>query len=731
MEYLAHSARPDQGIPVQIYGEHITETRRLANNNADATGKYCPKYSVLLKAVSALAGEYHDFGKLDDENQAVLSGAQPAKRLPVQHVDAGVVHLLQTDKQCNKLAAFVCYSHHIGLQSLPKEKAKGKHCFRDEENPALLKHTEESLHAYITRHRSCVLDTPIDDTPNIGLSEPQVFLRMALSCLANADHSDTARHYGEIQGEPVLLRATERLTKLDRCITELGSNVADQRVRQRNAVYADCRNADTNPKIYACDSPVGSGKTFAVMAYLLKVAAEKGLRRIFVVLPYTSIIEQSVKEYRRALVLEGENPDEVVAEHHHRADFSSSDVRCYTTLWQAPIVVTTAVQFFETLASNAPGALRKLHQVPGSAIFLDEAHAALPAKLWPQAWKWLTTLGAEWGCRFVLGSGSLTRFWELGEFVNPPARLPELVISKTRESMLAVEGLRVRYCRRADLLGLNEILKWLPTLPGPRLLIGNTVQSAAVIAQAIATRFGRRAVEHLSTALTPADREKTLWAVKSRLGDKHDNEWTLVATSLVEAGMDFSFRTGFREAAGLVNLIQLGGRINRHLEYSFSEVWTFQLKEQDNLRAHRDFELAAKVLDGLFEEGRVSPDDCKEALRREIRKKGLADPISQSESACDFPKVAEEFQVISGETCTAVVDEDLKERLHRRERVLRRDIQRGSVQIWGNRIAELQIPEFSYYPGLYFWTLSYDTFIGYMKGILDDKAFLSSGGAIV
>lgn len=731
MEYLAHSARSDQGIPAQTYGEHITETRQLANDNADAVGKYCPRYSALLKATSALAGEYHDFGKLDDANQAVLSGAQPAKRLPVQHVDAGVVYLSQTDKQCNKLAAFVCYSHHIGLQSLPKESAKGKHCFRDEEDPKLLKHTEDTLHDYLARHRSCVREKAVGELANVDLPEPQLFLRMALSCLADADHGDTARHYGETQTKPVMLRAKDRLAKLDNYIAELGNNTADQRVRQRNAVYTDCRHADTTPQMYACDSPVGSGKTFAVMAHLLRAADDKELRRIFVVLPYTNIIEQSVNEYRKALVLDGERPEEVVVEHHHRADFSAPDVRCFTTLWQAPIVVTTAVQFFETLASNAPAALRKLHRVPGSAVFLDEAHAALPARLWPQAWNWLTALSNEWGCHFVFGSGSLTRFWEFEEFSDPPARLPELVTLKTRGSMLAVEGSRIRYRRRADSVGLNEVLEWIPALPGPRLLIVNTVQSAAVIAQAIASHFGRRSVEHLSTALTPADREKTIWAVKSRLADKHDNEWTLVATSLVEAGVDFSFRTGLREAAGLVNLIQLGGRINRHLEYSLSEVWTFQLKEQANLRAHRDFELPAKVLNQLFEEGRISPNDCKEALRREIRKKGLADPISQSESACDFPKVSEEFEVISGETRTVVVDQDLREKLHRRERVLRRDIQRGSVQIWGNRIAELRIPEFSHYPGMYSWTLGYDTFIGYMKGILDDKAFLSSGGAIV
>jgi CRISPR-associated endonuclease/helicase Cas3 len=88
-----------------------------------------------------------------------------------------------------------------------------------------------------------------------------------------------------------------------------------------------------------------------------------------------------------------------------------------TQRWDAPIVVTTAVQFFETLASNDPAALRKFHQVPGSAIFVDECHAAMPAPLWPQMWRWLRELCEDWGCHLVLGSGSLARFWDSEEFV--------------------------------------------------------------------------------------------------------------------------------------------------------------------------------------------------------------------------------------------------------------------------------------------------------------------------
>ena len=164
----------------------------------------------------------------------------------------------------------------------------------------------------------------------------------------------------------------------------------------------------------SCDGPVGLGKTTAVTAYLMRVAAETTpqLRRLFIVAPYTNIITQTVERLRAALVLPGERPEDVVAEHHHRVDFDNIADRDLAALWRAPVVVTTAVQFFETLASNEPSRLRKLHELPGSAVFIDEAHAVLPTPLWPQNWRWLCQLAESWSCRFVFASGSQAQFWE-------------------------------------------------------------------------------------------------------------------------------------------------------------------------------------------------------------------------------------------------------------------------------------------------------------------------------
>lgn len=736
MSYLAHSARPDRGIPAQEYREHVVETRRRAQENAARAGRHAPKYARLLEAAAALAGEFHDMGKLDDENQAVLSGKVKAKKLPVQHVDAGVAHLLSKGTLSHQYAAFISYAHHIGLQSVAKEVNKADLFLRDEKTVAL---TAERVNQYLDRHFIGVSEQRFIVPGPAELEKPQLFLRMALSCQVDADHGDTARHYGEApRGELYELRQQERLVALDRYVGTLGNGSDDDRAKARQAVYAACRNADTAPSLYACDSPVGTGKTTAVMAHLLRAAHDKGLRRVFVVLPYTNIINQSVDVYRKALVLDGEQYEEVVAAHHHRAEFSNPDARQFTALWQAPVIVTTAVQFFETIASNQPAALRKLHNLAGSAIFIDEAHAALPASLWPQAWRWIRELAQEWGCHFVFGSGSLTRFWELPDFVEPPEKLPELVSGEIRSDLIGNETQRVTYRQKPDALNVAELLAWLRDLAGPRLLIVNTVQSAAAIAKALRDTDGVEKVEHLSTALMPVDRERTLARVRKRLQQYEGNpgnaelaDWTLVATSCVEAGVDLSFRVGLRESASLVSLIQVGGRVNRSQKYECAEVWTFTLQETDLLRQHPGFKESSKVLSMMFTENKVSPNDCKEALRREVSLSGLKDAIRGHENAMDFPEVNKLFRVIDANTYTVVVDDEIKQRLKSWEKVRWGEIQKHSVQIWGYRIESLKIPEFAQYPGLYEWSLAYDSFLGYMAGVLEVAEFTTSGGAVV
>jgi len=525
--YLAHSAKGN--IPAQSYQAHVCNVYEMALVNAARAEGYS-KYSSLMKDTVALAALYHDLGKLAPENQQVLKSSN-RESLPLHHWDAGVAALQSGGLSlAENLAALFVYSHHIGLQSLPDENAKGKgNVFRDislcQEGKSVKEIIDKGMHDYLEGHKSVLTELPeMQKSEWHGAVPTPLFMRMALSCLVDADHTDTARHYNNIIPEgDIPLHSERRLTSLDNYVAGLSKDSAgkkrSQSERERNKlrqqVYDSCRNTYPSDKGFiTCDSPVGTGKTTAVMAHLLNVAKTNKLRRIFVVLPFTNIIDQSVDIYRDALVLTGENREKVVAAHHHKAEFEDLSSRIFSFLWNAPITVTTAVQFFETLASNHPASLRKLHQLAGSAIFIDEAHAALTAPLWAQAWKWLRELVDDWGCYIVLASGSLNRFWELEEFSDPPLiNIPELVDDTVRKAALTSDSIRINYVKKDKRLNAGEISDWIKELQGPRLIILNTVHSAASVAKMLFKSYGDKRlgfVEHLSTALAPIHRKTIL-----------------------------------------------------------------------------------------------------------------------------------------------------------------------------------------------------------------------------
>ena len=721
MELLAHSAQGD--IDAQPYKKHVCSVYRIALKNMRAALKFYSgqekQKKALQDAVSAGA-LLHDLGKLDDENQNALREADDPKKLPLNHVDAGTAWLWQKK---NYSSALLVYCHHRGLFSLSSEckKGDGKLAFRDEEIASIV---DKRLENYITKHKRELRLPKVSENSFIlnGLS-----LRLALSCLVDADHHDTARHYnGECSNLIAPLpRWEERLHALDQYVTKLAENgKRDLRNALRDEVYQACRCAATEYPLRYCDAPVGTGKTTAVMAHLLSVAAKRNLRHIFVVLPYTNIIEQSVNVYRKALVLDGEDPEEVVAAHYHQADFSGLFSRQFATLWKSPIIVTTGVQFFETLASCKTSRLRKLHELPGSAVFIDEAHAVMPLHLWPQQWLWLQELARDWNCHFVLASGSLVKFWEHESFSQSKLNVESLLPPELRKKLQSFEKQRVIFPVRKPPLNRQELIEYILSKPGPRLVILNTVQSAAVIAHEM--RKQGYDVLHLSTVLTPKDRGRIIERVNKRLKNKSFTDWTLVATSCVEAGVDFSFKTAFRESCSVTSLIQIGGRANRHGTDKYSEVIDFRVRDK-LLNKHPAFDVSRTVLDQMFGEGLIeslAPDEmATEAVFRELGKSNIIEKskcIKDQESAQEYKEVAKLSRVINADSHIVVIHEGIVSKLENRERVSWIDILKNSVQIWSNKVNELGLEEIKYHPELYHWgSYPYDPeFLGYMEALL-------------
>jgi CRISPR-associated endonuclease/helicase Cas3 len=733
MEPAAHSARPEKNIGVQSYHDHVTNVVKKASYNANRACCYLKGNGQEFKQSVIDAAVCHDLGKLDTKNQKILTSGSK-KSLPVKHEDAGSAYLIK-----NELvpAAILAGRHHAGLPNLYEEKKKGKLFLRDEE---VFSRTEKYLGNYVSEHNQFIKNQSlppkkIKNTENWNWNGLR--FRLALSCLVDADHSDTACHY---ENENLCIsphrRWKERLNRLESYVESLFKKAPynDRNILRRD-IFHGCKNAALNQGIVACDSPVGTGKTTAVMAYLLKAAIEKKLRHIFVVLPYTNIIKQSVETYRKALVLPGEDESAIIAEHHHQADFEHLNTRHLATRWKSPIIVTTAVQFFETIAACQPTILRKFHELPGSAVFIDEVHSAIPSWLWPQMWIWVKELVADWSCHFVMASGSLPKFWKFPQISKSSENVPEIVPERIRRVANSAELIRIEYRTVSKPLVLSELTELILSSIGPRLVIMNTVQSAAVVAKelySLSDKVGG-SVLHLSTALCPADRDNVVSWIEKRLEDKNDLSWTLVATSCVEAGMDFSFASAFRERCSTSSLIQIGGRANRHADKYRAKIWDFCIDTNESLlNQHPAFRVSRMVLNELFIENKMnnlsSMELATEAMRREIMSgyDRKAERIKDKERKYDYPEVAKLCRVIASDTRIVIVSPDIVQALKQKAKIHYTVLLRNSVQLWPQKIEYLSIEELLSYPGLYKMPEGYydganddsRPCFGYMKGLL-------------
>ena len=723
--YLAHSAK--KGYPPQSYSDHARNTRKLALDFAEEMKRYCEKNAEQIENILCLAAPYHDLGKLGKDNQTVLhKEGEESGSLPVNHTDAGAAFLKQKEQEA-LCSLVLVYAHHRGLPDFTAETNRGETaCYRDV-HESVRACVDQELKQLIQLHEQLIPESTVH-VPEDCYGDLSVFFRMVFSCLVDADHSDTAAVYGNypnLDNVPKL-QPELRLEALNRYIASLGEKSQNRRNDLRTRMYEACRDGVQEAGIVSNDGPVGSGKTTAVMAHELNHAILKGARRIFVVLPYTNIITQSVKVYREALVLPGEDPEAVVAALYCNADFESEDTRYLTSLWRAPIIVTTAVAFFETLASNRPSTLRRLHELPGSIIFVDEAHAALPLKLLPLAWRWMKILEEEWGCYWILASGSLVRFWQIPELVGTEKKLvPEMVPSNLRRELFGYERNRIRFCWKPRPLSRAELIDWVMEKPGPRLVIMNTIQNAAVLADDICKKYGRKCVEHLSTALMPEDREKTIEVIKRRLADQDDTNWVLVATSCVEAGVDFSFRIGFREMASVLSLLQAGGRVDRNGFYKDAEMWSFSMQD-DRLLSQN---LALKVGMGLLEEYlrdgmEITPELSTKSIRDELQRGKLETKemreLMEAEIIQNFQTVNDQFHVIENDVIPVIVKADVAERIKQGHGNWR-EVQKYSVSIRRKNLKRWQVEQIT--EDVYQWTLSYDPFLGYMVGVLKQEEF--------
>lgn len=549
-----------------------------------------------------LAGLWHDLGKFRPGFQRYIrldEAAHIEGRALVgrdkTHSAAGAVHALQmlqqrfgeSGRQAGWLLAHLIASHHAGLYDTAglKERLLGGGRVDSE------REHREALAACAASH-SDLLALPetldarslLPDIPGLREREPlaqSLWLRMLFSALVDADFLDTEAylncHRTERRvGFPPL---AEYLARLDSHLDRMAERVraagrADEPVmRARARVLADCRAAAGElPGVFSLQVPTGGGKTLASLAFALRHAVAHGLDRVIVAIPYTSIVEQT------ADVLGDIFSRDNLVEHHSQADSAAESETARSRLacenWDAPLVVTTNVQLFESLFAARTSRCRKLHRIQRSVIILDEAQTLPPPFLQPTL-DALRLLVNHYRVTLVSCTATQPVLGDIERF-DPRTRQRGLTRGddQPREIVQAVQPLyaqleRVRLQWPADLLAPEEIAGVATRLAAePAVLaIVNTRRDAADLVRTLdaAVPAGEPTL-HLSAAMCGQHRADVIAEIRRRLEARREGDATplrVVATQLVEAGVDIDFPVVFRALAGLDAIAQAAGRCNR------------------------------------------------------------------------------------------------------------------------------------------------------------------------
>lgn len=610
-----------------------------------------------LKPDVRLAALFHDFGKYSVRFQRRLKGLESG----LDHWSAGA-HLLLKHK-LSDLAAIAVHAHHVGLGAWGQVSTLKNDLVSLEGKTLTLSSPQELNDAFqamlndgfrpqeyqIERHLKRTVGSMLD-------------ARMVLSALVHADYADTAKHMrGEIRPEASRLDAESAFKCVYEYVTSLGagasSTVRGVRTDLWNAVL---KAADKPPGLYELEAPTGSGKTLAMLGFALRHIAnhkESDLRRIVVVLPFLSILDQTVKEYRKALGVHATD----ILEHHSLADWRKSDeedgeseerqrAESFSEDWQAPIIITTTVQFFESLFTAHPGTSRKLCALSKSVILLDEVQS-LPQHLITPTLRALSRLcHPDYGSTVVVATATQPLFSRFAEQVEHDGENVGWRPSPMAERTV---GLYKRTCRyQIDWSRCHEAISWESIADelanmDRTLCIVNTRKDARHLTELVIKRNPRSPVLHLSTNMCSAHRRAILdfEALKDRTAP-----CLLISTQCVEAGVDLDFPVVYRALAPLDAIAQAAGRCNRG-GMGTGHVVVF-LPEDAVYPGDRYEQGAMQTLSLLNELGELDPQD-PEVFDLYFRRyydlsanAGTSKKMEQAINEADFPEVDKLYRLI-------------------------------------------------------------------------------------
>lgn len=690
--YFAHSRT---GAPVadwQPLDEHLKHTAELARRFAEAfqAGPW-----------GEAAGLLHDLGKCSSEFQHYLRDQNPQRRCRGgDHASCGAQWAWEQWGPPGKLLAACIAGHHGGL-------------------PNGYDHSDSDLRNRLMRrvHRCTPEDIGLQIAQPGGLpmgTAPPAFsipffVRMLYSCLVDADFLDTERFLNPAQYQaragwaPLSELAARFFPRLEAMTTRAHRQHPSRVNTLRAQVLEDCLAATALPPgLFTLTVPTGGGKTLSSMAFALRHALTNGLRRIVYVIPYTSIIEQNADVLREFL-----GHDDAVLEHHSAYELNAVDEdeltasyaaarrhRLAAENWDAHVIATTAVQFFESLFAHNPSRCRKLHALAKSVIILDEAQMLPPPLLRP-CLAALQELARHYGASIVLCTATQPALLKREDFRHgfPPHQVREIVRN--------LDALH-RDLRRTRLEWAGELSDdalEVRLAPHPQaLLIVNTRSRARGLFRKLSHREGCR---HLSATMTPIHRSRVLDEIRQRL--REEQPCLVISTSLIECGVDADFPTVFRELTGLDSVAQAAGRCNREGRSAEPGVVVL-FRPEAGLSKHGDVRQRAAITEEvlrLHSEDPFSPSAVEHYFRQLFWSKGdelldqhriltmLQQGLS-SQTPLEFPfkTIGEKFRFMDDvmESVVVALDDESRTLVKRLEFAefpgpILRQLQRHTVQV--------------------------------------------------
>ena len=540
--YLAHSEN------TTTHETHALRKHLKATSDRAASYALHPWQVPLLR----LAGLLHDLGKYQPEFQKYLRDG--GRKGSVAHARWGAMLAKALRRQD---VSFVIDGHHAGLPDVSIWEREHTHMGTQE--------TERLT----TLLEAMLRDTGLSQDDLLGLvggvapppGKRDALIRFLFSCLTDADWLDTESHFAP---EKQALRYTktldvERFLGLIRNkLNLLGATDNPINLLRTNARLEALEKAGMPTGFFSLNLPTGLGKTLTSFHWALQHAKANDLKRIIIVLPYVNIIDQTASQLKDIL------GEENVLE-HHASYIAATDSEYEDTKklacenWEYPVIVTTTVQFYETLFSNAPSKCRKLHNIGNSVVILDEVQTLNKNLVLPTL-DMLRDIQETMNTSFVFCTATMPAFEKRAGFdgvenmVDLVADVGSLFAQTERVSFVPLHNL--------DPVPFDTLLASITASDASTLVIVNTKKLAReIFAKAHGSGHWDK-VFHLSTSMCPHHRKKWIGKISAEVKDTHQRI-LVVATQLVEAGVDLDFPCVFRELAPLESIIQAAGRCNR------------------------------------------------------------------------------------------------------------------------------------------------------------------------